>query len=112
MSIFTKLAYHVVFSTKYRCPLIYKALQKRLYEYIGGIIRSQNGHLVEIGRIEEHIHLLANLSPKKAIADSIREIKANASKWSNELSDCEGIDCWEQFVAGPSQKNEKFEITS
>lgn len=87
MSTFTKLAYHIVFSTKHRHPLIHATFQKRLYEYIGGIIRAQNGHLIEIGGIEDHIHLLANLSPTKAISDSIREIKANASKWSNELSD-------------------------
>jgi putative transposase len=87
MSTFTQLTYHVVFSTKYRQPLIQTALQKRLYEYIGGIIRAQNGHLIEIGGIEDHIHLLANLSPTTAISDSIRDIKANASKWSNELFD-------------------------
>ncbi len=87
MSPVTKLTYHIVFSTKYRHPLIQIALQKRLYEYIGGIIRAQNGHLIEIGGIEDHIHLLANLSPTKAISDSIREIKANASKWSNALPD-------------------------
>jgi REP element-mobilizing transposase RayT len=85
MSTFTKLAYHIVFSTKYRHPLIHNTLQKRLYEYIGGIIRAQNGHLIEIGGVEDHIHLLANLSSTKAVSDSVREIKANASKWSNEL---------------------------
>ncbi len=87
MSTFTKLTYHIVFSTKYRHLLIQTALQKRLYEYIGGIIRAQNGHLIEIGGVEDHIHLLANLSPTKAISDSIREIKANSSKWSNDLPD-------------------------
>ena len=85
MSTFTKLTYHIVFSTKYRHPLIHNAFQKRLYEYIGGIIRGQNGHLIEIGGIEDHIHLLTSLSPKKSTSDAIREIKANASKWSNEL---------------------------
>ena len=87
MSTFTKLAYHVVFSTKYRRPLIQAALEKRLYEYIGGIIRAQKGCLIEIGGIEDHIHLLVNLSPIKAISDTIRDIKANVSRWCNELPD-------------------------
>jgi len=43
MSTFTKLTYHIVFSTKYRHPLIHNPFQTRLYEYIGGIIRAQNG---------------------------------------------------------------------
>jgi REP element-mobilizing transposase RayT len=76
-----------VFSTKYRHPLIRTELQQRLYEYIGGIIRAQNGHLIEIGGVEDHIHLLVNFSPTKAVSDLIRDIKANASKWCNELSD-------------------------
>jgi putative transposase len=87
MSTFTKLTYHVIFSTKHRTPLIQTAFQHRLYEYIGGIIRGQNGHLIEIGGIEDHIHLLTSLSAKISISDTIRDIKANASKWSNEFSD-------------------------
>jgi putative transposase len=86
MSTFTKFAYHIIFSTKYRHPLIHGDFQKRLYEYFGGIIRSQKGHLIEIGGIEDHIHILANLPPTIAVSDSIREIKANTSKWSNGLS--------------------------
>ncbi len=86
MSTFTKLTYHIVFSTKFRRPLIEGEFQERLYSYIGGIIRSQNGHLIQIGGVEDHIHILANLSPKKAVSDSIREIKAQSSKWSNEIS--------------------------
>jgi putative transposase len=84
MSTFTKLTYHIVFSTKYRAPLICDPFCEQLYEYIGGIIRAQNGHLIEIGGIEDHVHLLANLPPTKSISDAIREIKANSSKWSNE----------------------------
>ncbi|MBS0656516.1 MAG: IS200/IS605 family transposase [Verrucomicrobia bacterium] len=87
MSTFTKLVYHIVFSTKYRKPLIRDTFCRRLYEYIGGIIRGQNGFLIEVGGVEDHVHLLASLSPVKSVSDSIREIKANASKWSNELSD-------------------------
>ena len=96
MSTFNKLAYHVVFSTKYRHPLIKVTFQKRLYEYIGGIIRAQNGRLIEIGGVEDHIHILANLSPVKAICDSIREIKTNSSKWSNEFADQESRFEWQK----------------
>ena len=57
----------------------------QLYTYIGGIIRAQKGLLIEIGGIEDHIHLLVGISPTKPISDAIREIKANSSKWVNEL---------------------------
>ena len=84
MGTYTKLTYHVVFSTKYRKRTITEDIRDRSYEYIGGIVRNLNGSLIEIGGIEDHIHLLVNLSPVKSVADSIRDIKANSSKWFNE----------------------------
>ncbi len=88
MSTFTKLTYHIIFSTKYRKHLIKGAFQKRLYEYIGGIIRAQNGHLIEIGGIADHVHILANFPPTKSISDTLRELKSNTSKWSNTQPEC------------------------
>ena len=85
MGAFTKLAYHIVFSTKYRQPLIRREFRDRLYEYVGGTIRGLNGHLIEIGGVEDHIHLLTSIPPTMALADAIRDIKAGASKWINEL---------------------------
>jgi len=82
---FTKLTYHVVFSTKYRCKIITETIRERLYEYIGGIVRNLNGNLIQIGGIEDHLHLLVNLSPARSVSDCIRDIKANASKWLNDL---------------------------
>ncbi|MBK7597614.1 MAG: transposase [Acidobacteria bacterium] len=38
---FTNLIYHIIFSTKDRRPIIKERYQERLYDYIGGIIRSQ-----------------------------------------------------------------------
>ena len=49
MSTFTCLNYHVVFSTRYRKERIEKSFQDDLYSYIGGIIRGEKGHLIEIG---------------------------------------------------------------
>ncbi|MBI2190411.1 MAG: IS200/IS605 family transposase [Planctomycetes bacterium] len=78
---FTSLHYHLIFSTKHRLPIITPDLQLRLYEYIGGIVRGQGGYLLAAGGIPDHVHLLASLSKQVAIADSLRDIKANSSGW-------------------------------
>ena len=85
MSSFTKLTYHAVWSTKYRKPIIVDSFRERLYEYIGGIIRQRDGVLLEIGGIEDHIHLLLHLSATQTVSNAIRDIKANGSRWVNEL---------------------------
>lgn len=87
MGSFTQLTYHVVFATKYRRPSITDAIQERLYEYIGGTIRARKGHLIRIGGMPDHIHILARLSPTLAIAEVIRDVKANSSKWMNDHTD-------------------------
>lgn len=84
---YTNLVYHVVFSTKDRQPLIEDAVRERLYAYIGGVVRSHGGLLMEIGGMPDHVHLLARFRPDASIAEMVRLIKANSSKWMNERPD-------------------------
>lgn len=59
-------------------------MQERLYEYAGGILRAKKGHLIEIGGVEDHVHILAGLSPSLAVSDVIRDVKASSSKWMGD----------------------------
>ena len=81
---YTALQYHIVFGTKDRLPSIQPKLQSRLYEYIGGIVRGENGMLIAIGGMPDHIHLLVTLHSTTCLADMLRRIKANSSKWVHE----------------------------
>ena len=83
-STFTCLTYHVVFSTKYRRRTINADWQDDLYRYISGIAHNHDGQLLEIGGVDDHVHLLLGIGAKIAVADMIRVIKANSSKWVNE----------------------------
>ena len=85
MSSFTKLSYHIVFGTKFRKPVISASIQESLYEYIGGIIRTKQGALIEIGGVADHVHVLARLSATVAVADVVRDVKAGSSKWICDL---------------------------
>ena len=78
---FTCLHYHLVFSTKHRLPQIAADLAPRLYAYLGGILRSDDGCLVAAGGMPDHVHLLARLSKQASVADALRLLKANSSKW-------------------------------
>jgi REP element-mobilizing transposase RayT len=81
---YTKLLYHIVFSTKKRSPLISESWEKNLHKYMGGIIRGEGGSLLEVGGTSDHVHLLVKLKPTKAVSDIVRVLKANSSKWVNE----------------------------
>jgi REP element-mobilizing transposase RayT len=81
---YTCLHYHFIFSTKRRAPLITSDLQPRLYDYLGGILRGQNGCLLAAGGMPDHVHLLARLSKEMPVAEALRLLKANSAKWIHE----------------------------
>jgi REP element-mobilizing transposase RayT len=83
---FAALHCHVIFSTKHRQPQITGELQPRLFEYIGGILRSNSSALIAACGIPDHVHLLISLGRTLAIADAVRLIKTNSSGWAhNEM---------------------------
>ena len=81
---YTKLYYHIVFSTKNRQPYINAEFEDRLHKYISGIIRGIEGTYIEINGTSDHVHILTILPPKVAVSDALREINANSSKWVHE----------------------------
>jgi putative transposase len=81
---YTKLFYHIVFSTKNRQGFISPSLKEDLHRYMGGIVRGIGGIRVEINGMSDHVHILAILPPKITVSDSLRVIKANSSKWIHE----------------------------
>lgn len=82
---FTNLLYHIVFSTKDRIPVIHGEMRERLYEYMGGIVRGERGILLEIGGVPDHVHLLVKLRSDMAVAEMVKLMKSNSSKWRNKL---------------------------
>jgi len=83
-STLTNLMYHIVFSTKNREPYLSMDIRTEIYSYIGGIIRGKGGALLEIGGIDNHVHILMRQRQDIAVSDMVRLIKANSSKWVNE----------------------------
>jgi len=81
---YTKLVYHIVFSTKERVPLITEEVRDRLYEYLGGVTRGEKGSLLEIGGVADHVHLLARFGAAIAVSDMVQRIKGNSSHWLNQ----------------------------
>jgi putative transposase len=79
---YTNLLYHIVFSTKDRFPFINPTIKPRLYEYTGGAIRGIGGICLEIGGIEDHVHMLVKLKPTLPVSEFLRELKPNVTNWA------------------------------
>ena len=75
---------HVVFSTKQRFKLLHKDWRDELYAMMGGIAKEHKSVLLRSGGIEDHVHLMLKIHPSYAIADTVKLIKGNSSRWINE----------------------------
>lgn len=93
---FTHLVVHVVFGTKDRAPLISASIKADLFAYIGGIIRELDGKTLAINGMPDHIHLLISLPATLAVADAIRVVKTNSSRWVHEKWPERGAFGWQQ----------------
>lgn len=81
---YTHLLSHVIFSTKDRTPCIDADLKSHLHPYIGGIVRELSGGAICINGPKDHVHLLIWLPGSLALADAMRVVKTNSSRWVHE----------------------------
>jgi putative transposase len=84
---YSKLNYHIVFSTRNRVPLITDTVRDDLYGYVGGILRGNGGVLLAAGGMPDHLHLLAGWGTSTSVAKMLQLIKTTSSKWMNERPD-------------------------
>ena len=61
---YTKLYYHIVFSTKSRHPFVIAGIEQELHKYISGIIRGIDGICIEINGMPDHCTFSDHLAAK------------------------------------------------
>jgi REP element-mobilizing transposase RayT len=98
---------HIVFSTKYRQPIILPPYDKELYSYLGGICNNMESSVLKIGGYTDHVHILCMLSKKIALMNLLEELKSHSSKWiktkNESLSNFYWQDGYGAFSVNPSQ---------
>src|SRR5260221_579667 len=88
--------HHCVFSTKERRPLITPALRERLWPFLGGIARQNKMKAIEIGGIEDHVHVLLSMPATVSIAKALQLIKGGSSKWVHDTFPEHGLFGWQE----------------
>ena len=84
-----RIILHVVFSTKEREKIITDKMAERLYPYMINVCNNIRSHVYQIGGMEDHVHLLLELSRTMSVAEALRVIKANSSRWiRSEFPEC------------------------
>ncbi len=79
---FSRVVIHLVFSVKHREPQLRNPeIRKKLHEYMAGILQALECDPILLNGVEDHIHVLCNLSRNLTIAKLVEELKKSSSKW-------------------------------
>jgi putative transposase len=78
---------HIVFSTKERRPLLHdQTIRDELHRYLGGTCNNLDCPVLLVGGVADHVHILCRLGRTIAVADLVKELKRESSKWLKEKS--------------------------
>src|SRR5499426_2543531 len=104
---FSQIYIQTVFAVTERQSLITPDFKEDLYKYITGIVKNQEQKLIAINGMPDHIHILIGLKPAMALADLVRDIKADSTEWINRRKLARGKFAWQEgygaFSYGHSQ---------
>jgi len=91
-----RVVLHVVFSTKNRVPFLRETeVRSRLHAYMAGVLQNIRCEPILINGVEDHVHILCNLSRKVTIAGLVEEAKKSTSKWMKEQGPQYGDFFWQ-----------------
>jgi len=96
---FSHLIFHLVFSTKNREPIIYKATRAELYSQLGHIVHGEEGVLLGIGGVADHVHLIVKLNPAQNLPELIRRVKTRSAQWVNDYRKIPCYFSWQEGYA-------------
>ena len=82
----TKLLTHFIWSTKLRQPFLDKKVRAKLYEYLGNILAEEKGEMIEIGGVEDHIHLLIDVPKRTSLSEIVKNLKTKSTRWMQSNS--------------------------
>jgi putative transposase len=98
---------HIVFSTKDRRPMLQDpTIRDEAHNYLGGACNKLDCPVLRVGGVSDHVHILCRLGRTITVADLIKELKRESSRWlktkSPDLKDFFWQNGYGAFSVSPS----------
>ena len=84
MSTFLALNVQIVFGTKHRQPFLNDEILAPAHAYIGGIVKGLGAIPLQVGGINDHVHILVGMKSTHSVAYLVQEIKKASGDWIRE----------------------------
>ena len=106
---YSQIYIQTVFIVQDRDCLLREAWRDDLYKYITGIVQERGNKLIQIGGVEDHVHLFFGMKPAESVADLMKWVKGSSSEWINDSRFLKTKFVWQKgygaFSYGHSQIN-------
>ena len=76
-----RILVHLIFSTKNRDPVLTPEIRAELQPYLAVVLREDDCPSLQVGGVEDHVHLLFGLSRTRTVAQVVENVKTSSSKW-------------------------------
>ncbi len=80
---YTKVCIHLVWSTKYRQPLLTKPIRGLLFDHIRKNAYEKKIHIDRLNGHVDHVHCLIWLKPGQTLQKIVQLIKGESAHWFN-----------------------------
>ena len=110
---YTSLHYHIVFSTKNRERWIMPEVEQRIWAYLGGIAKENRMKPLQIGGVEDHVHVLLGAPATLAPSKIVQLIKGGSSGWIHDTFSSMTAFAWQDgYGAFTVSKSNVPEVTA
>ncbi|QOJ13524.1 MAG: IS200/IS605 family transposase [Planctomycetia bacterium] len=86
---------HLIFSTKNREALLDDAVRESLHRYMAVVLQTLGCPAELINSVEDHVHVLFQLSRTVAISHAVEEVKKASSRWIKTQGERFGAFAWQ-----------------
>jgi REP element-mobilizing transposase RayT len=71
---------HIIFSTKNRMAFLQSAeLRSEVHAYLTGTLRGLQCEPLQVGGMEDHVHILSSLSRTTSLAELVKKLKTSST---------------------------------
>ena len=93
---YTQIHLHFVFAVQNRLSLIQPSWKERLYQYITGIVQTNDHKMIIINGMPDHLHIVIGMRPIQSVSNLLQDIKGDSSKWINDNKLVKGKFQWQE----------------
>jgi len=77
----SRILVHLIFSTKNRDPVLTSEIRAELHPYLAAVLNDNGCPAIQVGGVEDHVHLFFGLSRTLTVAKVVETVKTSSSKW-------------------------------